>query len=135
MRRATVSFVVFVACLAQWGQPADTVTLLGNRRPLALRGGTPQHGGPMVAFEPNVGQADSRVKFLSRASAATTFLTSTGVVLALHPPRATGDTGSVRERSTPKTRRASGDVFRLAFVGADPSVRVAGFDLLPTVSN
>jgi hypothetical protein len=133
LRRAIVLFVVLVTSLTQWGRLASSGTRLGNPRVSAVdRSG---RGTPTLAFEPNVGQVDSRVKFLSRASGATTFLTSTGVVLALHPPAATGDTGSVPESATSGSGLSSGDVFRLAFVGADPSVRVVGSDLLPAVSN
>jgi hypothetical protein len=73
-----------------------------------------------IAFEPNVGQADSRVLFLSRAGGSSISLTATGAVLSL---------------PAPSTGGAGGSVLRLRFVGADPAVRAIGEDRSGGVSN
>src|SRR5713101_992762 len=52
--------------------PVRTPVVLNQYQSLPLR------------FEPNRGQADGRVKFLSRYGTHTLFLTSTQAVLALH---------------------------------------------------
>ena len=45
-----------------------------------------RYGSMPLAFEPNQGQSDSRVKFLSRGGGYTVFLTETGAVLRLDGP-------------------------------------------------
>jgi len=67
---------------------------------------------PLV-FEANTGQIDPAVKFLSRGSGYTLFLTADEAVLALI--KAPGD----------------GTVLRMTLVGAQPSPRIAGLEELP----
>jgi len=68
-----------------------------------------RYGNLPLAFEPNQGQADSRVKFLSRGGGYTVFLTETGAVLTLQD--------------------AAGSTIRASLIGAAPA-RVDGTDPL-----
>src|SRR2546427_564319 len=52
-----------------------------------------------LSFEPNQGQADSRVKFISRGRGYTLFLTSTDAVLSLRKPKSLRDLGGPPQRS------------------------------------
>ena len=54
-----------------------------------------QYGNLPLAFEPNQGQSDSRVRFLSRGSGYTVFLTETGPVLAIDGPAGSAIRASV----------------------------------------
>lgn len=73
-----------------------------------------RYGGLPLAFEPNQGQCDSRVKFLSRGGGYTVFLTEAGAVLTLD------DT--------------EGSAVRASLVGASP-VTIDGADPLSGHSN
>src|SRR5687767_3048386 len=53
-----------------------------------------------LRFEANQGQSDEKVKFLSRGSGYTLFLTSTEAVLSLRRPEQTGDMGSESDGET-----------------------------------
>jgi len=74
---------------------------------------------PLV-FEPNQGQTDELVKFLSRGRGHTLFLTGDEAVLALRS----------RQSSLPASL-----VLRMKLVGADPKALVSGLDALPSTSN
>ena len=83
-----------------------------------------------IRFEANGGQSDEKVKFLSRGSGYTLFLTSTEMVFSLSRPARTGDkSGGVR-----KTKRQR-DVLRMKLLGADPSACVEGTEEFSVRSN
>src|SRR3989442_6579624 len=77
-------------------------------------------------FEANLGQSDSRVKFLAHGGAYTVFLTSTDTVLVL--AEGTGKAG-LEERSG--RRRRTGAAFRIALLGAKAAPHVSGARELP----
>jgi YD repeat-containing protein len=72
-----------------------------------------------LAFEPNVGQTDSRVQFLSRGPGYALFLTGDSAVVRLARP---GNSGA-------------SDVLKEQFVGANPSAPVVGEQPLSSRSN
>jgi hypothetical protein len=100
-------------------------------------------------FEPNQGQTDERVHFLSRARGYTVFLTSTEAVLALRKPRknsqnplfpVAGQFSSplpswerIKERGSNAvdSEPLEPTALRMQFVGANPNPRVAGQAELP----
>jgi hypothetical protein len=84
------------------------------------------YGRLPVSFEANQGQTDPRVRFLSRTSSYTTFLTDRGAVFSLPGARpGPEDAGPA----------APGAVLRMQLVGADPGPQIEGGDRLPgTVS-
>src|SRR6266851_8474944 len=76
---------------------------------------------PLI-FEPNQGQADSKVKFLARGAGYSLFLDPTGAVLALQTPS--------------KSRSERSEQFvRMKLVGSNRAAATAGTDLLPGKSN
>src|SRR5437588_8325444 len=104
------------------------------------------YGKLPLSFEANHGQTDLQVKFLSRGSNHSLFLTSNEAVIEL--PRA--DFGSRNKMlvisSTKSTERKSptrnlkpsnpqSAVLRMKLVGADSAPQVEGLDLLPGQSN
>ena len=74
-----------------------------------------------LAFEPNVGQAPSPVRFLARGSGYGLYLTSSEAVLALPAWR------SSKSGVTPSVR--------MQFAGANPSSTISGTQSLPGRSN
>src|SRR5207244_4232492 len=86
-----------------------------------------------MQFEPNVGQADDSVKFLSRGPGYTLLLTPTETVLSLRP-------GSKARRAKskaalPVTSQVTEAELRTTLLGANPHTDVEGQEGLPgTVS-
>ncbi len=81
---------------------------------------------PMI-FEPNLGQAPSGVKFVSRGSGYSLYLDPTGAVLAMQTAKpAPHGHGGLRQ---------SVQSLRMKLVGADPATTVAGRAALPGKSN
>lgn len=87
-----------------------------------------------MRFEENKGQSNENVKFLSRGSGYTLFLTSTEAVLSLNRGRdvaaATG--GGDGEKKVQRDRR---DVLRMTLLGARRTPRIVGADELSVRSN
>src|SRR6266852_5641612 len=88
-----------------------------------------------LRFEANQGQADLRVKFLSRGSGYTLFLTSTEAVLALQKPSLTIAAIQRYVGNTPGNRRTSSAVLRMKIGGANRIARIEGLESLPGKSS
>jgi len=88
------------------------------------------YGKLPLSFEANRGQTDSRVKFLSRGSGYTLFLTQREAVLAMRPAPARGTRpgASGGEDATPS-------VLRMHLLGANPAAPLSGLDTLPGTVN
>ena len=84
------------------------------------------YGNLPLSFEANTGQADSRVKFLSRGPGYTLFLTFDEAVLALSAPRRTSDRSADRENAA---------ILRMRLVGANSAAAIYGAEELPGKSN
>ena len=78
------------------------------------------YGKLPLSFEENRGQVDGKVKFLSRGSGYSLFLTGTEAVLSL---------------STKNSKKSENSVLRMKLVGVNPSPEVAGVEELPGKSN
>jgi hypothetical protein len=83
-------------------------------------------------FEINRGQADPRVKFLSRGASSSLFLTPAEAVLVLAPA---GDGAGSGELGTDPKRGRTRTVLRLRMLGANPEPVIRGADELPGRSN
>ncbi len=95
-----------------------------------------EYGKLPLSFEANRGQADGRVKFLSRAGGYTLFLTTDEAVLALSGSKATtpaSRTGSIYARAAAK--HFTRGVLRMKLRDANPAARVTGHDELAGTSN
>ena len=96
------------------------------------------YGQLPLAFEANQGQSDHTVKFLSRGSGYSLYLTSDEAVLALRKgtsaQRTSRDAKSRKSqgRSLPETQQA---VLRMKLLGASVNAAVTGQDELPGKSN
>jgi beta-lactam-binding protein with PASTA domain len=97
------------------------------------------YGKIPLSFEANQGQADKTVKFVSRGSGYSLFLTDSSAVLALTKPDASnGKPGHTAGKSLkPASARPASktDVVRMDLAGANRATHVAGMDQLPGTAN
>jgi hypothetical protein len=98
-----------------------------------------QYGKLPLSFEANHGQADARVKFLSRTGGYSLFLTGDEAVLALSAKRT--DTNKAKIAGTAHTLQSGmaepkpGGVLRMKLRNANPAAKVTGLDELAGTSN
>ena len=98
------------------------------------------YGQLPLNFEPNRGQTDSQVKFLSRARGYTLFLTSNEAVLRLRkasanlePKHEAGNSNFGTPAPGPQPLAPS--ILRMRLVGANPTPEMSGVEELPGKSN
>src|SRR5256712_13013514 len=85
------------------------------------------YGKLPLSFEANDGQADPQVKFLSRGSGYTLFLTSTEAVLVLREgASARNVVGGLPAAKRERGEALSGTGLRMRVVGANPPPALAG---------
>ncbi|MFZ0318779.1 MAG: SBBP repeat-containing protein [Candidatus Sulfotelmatobacter sp.] len=131
---AALILVLLAGAMVGWGsrRSAQTARVQASAFPLSAISGKAALkakqdartllGQLPLIFEPNQGQADSGVQFVSRGSGYGLYLNSTGAVLAM--------------RTAGKSGTAPGvEAVRMTLVGANPKAVVAGNERLPGVSN
>jgi hypothetical protein len=94
------------------------------------------YGKLPLSFEANRGQTDAQVKFLSRGSGYTLFLTSTQAVLVLH--KSQGRSSIVCSRAAAgreRTTKINTAVLHIQLVGANTAPLVTGLEELPGKSH
>jgi hypothetical protein len=134
MRRIlTITAVVAMAATLGLAALAVAPVLPTGAGPAARQPAAAAQGaGPALAprFEPNLGQADRQVRFLSRGQGYTMLMTGTGAVLKLgvSPQR---NQGPAAKPSRPTEQAVIG----LTFEGANPDPVVTGLGRLAGVSN
>ena len=95
-----------------------------------------RYGHLPLSFEANHGQSDSKVKFLSRGSGYSLFLTSNEAVLVLSQSEADESRKASRvSRPAVRARHSKSAVVRMALVNANPRSQAHGHDELPGKSN
>src|SRR5579859_6622394 len=125
-------------------QPTDTPVGAGR----ALRNRMNQAYGKLpLSFEPNQGQANSQVRFLSRGEGYTLFLTGSEAVLTLKKSevrsqkpeeKLTVDSQqlTVAKRRTERKSQGNPDsVLRMRLLNANPGVKVTGLDEMQSKTN
>ena len=101
------------------------------------------YGKLPLSFEPNQGQTDKRVKFLSHGHGYSLFLTPTEAVLALRKSApdaaARGLRGGLRHVGLRTSRKRAGQskvaVLRVSLEGANRDPQISGLDQLPGKAN
>jgi hypothetical protein len=96
------------------------------------------YGKLPLSFEANHGQTDGRVKFLSRTSGYTLFLTGDEAVLSLSGKKASAKTkivGTARTLPSSMAEFKAGGVLRMKLRNANPAAKVTGVDELAGTSN
>ncbi len=121
--------------LPRGGQASSTIPPAANNQPsptpdeAAEARASEAYGKLPISFVANEGQADERVKFISRGGGYSLSLTPTEAVLVLAAGRA-ADAGE-DDDSTRKPGHAQAHVLVMRMAGANPSPRLSGLDELP----
>lgn len=102
------------------------VTGLSQLSTAQSRRAVADYGKLSLGFEANQGQADPRVKFLSRGGGYNVFLTNDEAIVSLP---ASGQSLDAKAAS------ANGSVMRMKLLGANREARISGVDALPGKSN
>jgi hypothetical protein len=137
-RRLTLIMPGLIA-LSAWTAPADSQVSAPPDNSAAMLQVAQNYGKIPLSFEANQGQADKTVKFVSRGSGYSLFLTDASAVLALTKPevpsaRPGQSTGkSLRPTSARPARKA--DVVRMDLAGASRTAHPTGSDALPGTAN
>lgn len=95
---------------------------------------TAQYGRLPLSFEANQGQTDPRVRFLSRGSGYSLFLTDSEAVLSLSKGR-TGGAEEASPLSSSNSTDKEKSVVLMQLKGANAGARVFGLDQLPGKAN
>jgi len=91
-----------------------------------------RYGDLPLAFEPNLGQTDPQVRFLTHSQGMTVFFTDTEAVMVLHKSASAGPGPRLLHQASPKVEQ---EVVRMKLAGAGIPGQTAGFDKLPGISN
>jgi|CXWL01.1.fsa_nt_gi hypothetical protein len=92
--------------------------------------------GMPLQFEANHGQVDAQVKFLSRGSGYTLFLTPTESVMVLQQREVTSQPGGGHDPlATTEPAPIKQSVVRMKLEGANPSPAIEGMEQLPGIVN
>lgn len=129
-RKVSAAFVApesFNPATAQIAKEAEIMP--ANRERLRA-----EYGRVPLSFEANQGQTDGSVKFLSRGSGYSIFLTPTDGVLRLGIAERGSNKDGLVARSTKSTNLKS-TVLRMKFAGANPAPQMTGEDQLAARSN
>src|ERR1035441_2813458 len=93
-----------------------------------------EYGNLPLAFEPNLGQTDARVRFLARGGGMTAFFTDAETVMVLRRSREEEQAaGPGREMAAPKEVEQA--VLRMKLENASRPRRAIGLEKLPGISN
>src|SRR5882762_5181144 len=138
LRWAGLLLVVILPLFSSAAPPAPTERppmrpALVDSDPVAGKRIDRAYGRLPLTFEENHGQTDGRVKFLSRGSGSTLFLTSTEAVIVVSKPQPHGDADGVRlskRALVPQTSIARTAV-RMELVGANRHAQATGRAELP----
>ncbi len=131
-----IAAIVAVVCL---GPPAASMSTSPmpragrDRGAEAATGSRPSLDELPMAFEPNVGQTDARVKFLARGRGYGVFATSDEIVLALAASRP--ESPRREDGREEKTRASHADVLRMRVDGVASGATIAGERPLAGTSN
>src|SRR5437016_160104 len=93
------------------------------------------YGKLPLSFEANQGQTDPQVRFLSRGSGYTLFLTPTEAVLTLTKADAHAKRRISGEATLVEPEKRAATVLRMKLLGANPTPSVTGVEELPGRSN
>ena len=89
------------------------------------------YGKLPLSFEVNQGQTDEQVKFLSRSSGHSVFLTSGEIVTTMRKPSVDEQSVKPEQVETQKQETVIDSVLRMKFVGGNSQPAIAGMDELP----
>ena len=122
---AGAALLAVFACSLLQAAPGHSLVGADTRGAVADSSGVAaQYAALPIRFEPNVGQSDRHVQFLTRASGYTLFLTATESVMVFGGPaiRSTRERPDATAALTSAQTANGPSVLRIGFVGANPQV-------------
>jgi len=126
------SILIAVTCVSFAAAPKPEAVSQALPSPLQLA----HHYGKLpLSFEPNQGQSDPQVKFLSRGRGYALFLTDRAAVLSLSKPSHEGCALKGSEAIDPKAKDPHSDAIKMELANANPTARVEGTNQLPGTAN
>ena len=129
------TFVAFASCLGQSNSPTDRLSRVTPKitvpppPALSQRSTSEMLGGLPLVFEPNLGQTDPQVRFLTRAGGMTSFLTDDGSVMVLS--RRKDQSGQKNSHKAPQIDQT---VVRMRLEGSTATLRFEGLERAGSVS-
>src|ERR1700730_18112293 len=117
---------------------AHTASLPAEPDPAARGRVMASYGKLPLSFERNQGQSDGQVKFLSRGSGYTLYLTAKEAVLALQKTPSKGENQNAKISNAGLTMDhlpLTSAVLRMRLEGANPAPKIKGLEQLPGKSN
>jgi hypothetical protein len=107
-----------------------------DAEPSAKAALTERYGKLPLSFEANHGQIDPRVRFLSRGSGYSLFLTGDEAVFSLVSEKQSENNRALRGTVAPSSKpNVHSSVLRMKLVNADSSARIVGEDEMNGISN
>src|SRR5580704_12810788 len=120
---------------APLSQPPVTKNGLSQPDPAEHSKFVESYGKLPLSFEANQGQTDGRVKFLSRGSGYTLFLTADEAVFSLQGNKSKDDTGQISPQHRRQAAPKANAILRMKLLHANPAAKITGADELPGKSN
>jgi hypothetical protein len=120
---------------APLSQPPVTKNRLSQPDPAEHSKFVESYGKLPLSFEANQGQTDGRVKFLSRGSGYTLFLTADEAVFSLQGNKSKDDTGQISPQHRRQAAPKANAILRMKLLHANPASKITGADELPGKSN
>jgi hypothetical protein len=111
-------------CISNALRDQATFTVTGDTNSRTLLSGL--YGRLPLSFQPNLGQTDPEVRFLSNTNRYALFLTSTMAVFAFRDSRPASRATSPRRLPPLPERPARSDVLRMSLLGADQATELLG---------
>lgn len=131
--------ILYVVCIAAIAASSLKSAVQGPNMAIAQARFLSSYGKLPLTFERNLGQSDSRVRFLAHGNGYALFLTGQEAVLRLDVPvlKETGSTTVPRLKSAKTSQNVQGisSVVRLSLAGSNQHALVEGLDLQPGHSN
>jgi hypothetical protein len=124
---------VATSFIAAWAGPASPsqLTLPAEKKARIVE----NYGKLPLSFEANQGQADKRVKFLSRGNAYGLYLTGNEAVLTLRKTVYGAVRPGLQRKLRPRQKSAPPDVVRMQLAGASGKMEPRGEEQLPGTAN
>src|SRR5438874_11704062 len=151
LRIATLVFTLASLAVLAWKPTTRTIAGPKLTKPASSAEATQAqlaeiYGKVPLSFEANRGQTDPSVKFLSRGSGYTLFLTGDEAVLSLRSQKAGARSqnkkrpwsvvsGQLRKTKTTDQGLRTTDVLRMKLMGANRAAKVIALDELPGKTN
>lgn len=127
-KKVLTGFCLLLLLLTSWNQQAFANSQLTTSQATNTSPIIEAYGELPLSFQPNYGQTDHQVKFLSRGDGYTLFLTQSSAVLALSNPEK-------KEQISSSQKTVKSTQIKLQWLGSNPNIQPTSVQPLPGVVN